>query len=62
MNEKLWGDNEIDEQIELIEAEEVITYEDGSQIILGDNLKVLRGMNDNSCDSIFDRPSLWNKN
>jgi DNA modification methylase len=56
MNEKLWGDNEIDEQIELIEAEEVITYEDGSQIILGDNLKVLRGMNDNSCDSILTDP------
>lgn len=56
MNKVLWGDNEIDEQIEMVEAEEVITYEDGSQIILGDNLKVLRGMNDNSCDSILTDP------
>jgi DNA modification methylase len=56
MNEYLWGDEKTEDIIEITETEEVITYEDGSQNILGNNLDVLRGMKENSVDSFVTDP------
>jgi DNA modification methylase len=56
MNEQLWADEKTEDIIEITETEEVISYEDGSQIILGNNLDVLRGMKENSVDSFVTDP------